>query len=437
MDVAVSPLRLVTGIASPLKLLRRREVNAAEARLAANSAAETEESLRLLLDMVRFARPSEPALVEGRRLVHGVVLGRVARHADRLRARVRDVRGLAPGMPVACGDAYVGRVLEVLPDPHAPGGVVTVEIVTAASFHVGARVTGVETGQDVLMTVGGLDVTAGRRRGPDTDVRLAVHNPSDRELAGGTARVHERFAEAERYSALAEGLHLGRVVRDAKGAKWSIEPELDYKDGLFWVMILAPPDPTLPSHEPVAEDFFDPSWVRTSPLAVGDAGRRRDAVRVSGGRDEGIAEGAAVAALGRRLVGRVSRVGPWTSDVSFLGDPGFSVVAVARIEGLAEPQVLGRLVSLGRDRSDGAVLFRWVKRVELAALAGGTATEVRARLYTGSGDAGLKSGYYLGEGTLPLAAGEPRIIRLLADVEPRDLGALFVRVEPEREEGVR
>ncbi|MEW6072719.1 MAG: hypothetical protein AB1726_09035 [Planctomycetota bacterium] len=433
VETLAAPLRAVTGLASPLKLLRRREVAAAETRLAASAAAEAEESLRLLLDLVRYARPTEPALVEGRRFVHGEVLGRVAESADRLRARVRDVRGLAVGMPVASGNAYAGRVAEIAPDPRPPGGIVLVDLVTARSFHVGARVAGAAGGEDVFLTVGGLDVPPGRPGGEEAAVRLAVHHPSDRELAGGIARVHELFADAEPFAALAAGFVLGAVRRDPSGARWSIEPALDYKDGLFWVVILAPPDPALPAREPVAEEIFAAEWARATPLAVGDASPWREAVRIAGGRARGMEAGAAVTARGRRLVGRVARAGPWTADVSFLGDPGFSVVAVARLEGLAAPQVLGRLVSLGRDRRDGTVLFRWVKRVELALPAGEARAAIPARLYTGSGDAGLSCGYFLGEGEIPLA-GDLRIIRLATAAEPRDLGALYVRVAAGGEE---
>ena len=429
VDVATTPLRLVTAIASPLRLVRRPEVIAAEARLAKSSAAEAEENLRLLLDIVHYARPSEPDLVEGRRLVHGEVVGRVSGRRDSLRVRVRDVRGIEAGLPVACGNAYVGRIAEVVPGARGDEGIAIVELVTSRSFHVGAKVAGAVAGQDVLMTVGGLDPSSRGRRAADTEVRLAVHNPSDRELADGLARVHELFEEAEAFSALSEGLRLGRVRRDEKGGRWSIEPELDYKDGLYWVVILAPPDPALPSREPVEEDFFQATWVRAAPLTLGDASPWREAVRISRGRVHGVAEGAAVTSVGRRLVGRVGRVGPWSADVSLLGDPGFSVVAVARLEGVAEPQVLGRLVSLGRDREDGAVLLQWVKRVELDLASAAGDEPVRARLYTGSGDSGLQCGYYLGEGLLPRRAEDPRIIRLTGELTPSDLGALFVRVE--------
>jgi hypothetical protein len=434
IDVAVAPLRVVTAIASPLQLLRRGEVRAAERRLSEHSAEEAEENLRLLLDLVRNARPSEPGLLAGRRFVHGEALGRSAGRADRLRVRVRDLRGIEPGMPVASGNAYVGRVAEIAPVAGDEGGVVIVDLVTTGSFHVGARVRDADSRRDVLMTVGGVDLGEGGPGVARGELRLAVHHPSDRDFAGGLARVHELFEEAEAYSSLSRGFHLGRVVRDPRRVRWTIEPELDYKDGLFWVVIVAPPDAELPSREPVEEDLFEASWVRATPLAVGDASPWRESARISSGARHGVEPGAAVTAIGRRLVGRVSRTGPWSAEVSFLGDPGFSLVAVARIEGLAEPQVLGRLVSLGRDRADGTVLFRWIRRVDLELPAGHGSSTVPAKIYSGSGDEGLRGGYYLGEGLLPLSDEQPRIIRLRSEVEPRDLLRLFVRCEP-REEG--
>lgn len=437
VDVATVPLRGVAALASPLALLRRGEVKAAEARLAEGSAAEAEENLRLLLDLVRQARPTETELLEGRRFVHGEVLGRSTGRADRLRVRVRDPRGIEPGMPVASGNAYVGRVGEVATNGRDEGGVVIVDLVTTGSFHVGAWVRGGASGQDVLMTVGGVDVTERRRGGRETEVRLAVHHPSDREFGGGLARVHELFEEAEAYSELSEGFRLGKVTRDENRGRWTIEPELDYKDGLFWVVIVAPPDPALLAHEPVEADLFEASWVQAAPLAFGDASPWREAVRISRGRTHGVEAGAAVTAIGRRLVGRVSRAGPISAEVSFLGDPGFQLVAVARIEGVEDPQVLGRLVSQGRDRSDGSVLFRWIRRVDVPLPdPDGTGT-VRARIYSGSGDAGLRCGYFLGEGLLPLDETEPRIIRLRTEVEPHDLRRFYVRTEGVRTEGVR
>jgi hypothetical protein len=304
--------------------------------------------------------------------------------------------------------------------------------VTARDFHVGARVAGGHDGGDVLMTVGGVDSSTRGGARDDRRVRLVVHNPSDRQLAGGRAVVYESFREAERYWELAEGLALGEVRRAEEGRDWTIDPELDYVDGLYDVVILCPEDPTLPDAEPFDPVLMDSDWVRAVPLGVGDASPWREAKKIRLGSVDGIADGAAVTAIGARLLGRVTRVGPWSSDVSFLGDPGFSVVAVARFEGVPGPRVLGRLVSVGRDEEQGAIRFHWVARVALGVEPTRPDGCRPARLYTGSGDPGLSSGFYLGEALIPVGddAGLRRTIRLVADAEPRDVQSLFVRAAP-------
>ena len=140
----------------------------------------------------------------------------------------------------------------------------------------------------------------------------------------------------------------------------------------------------------------------------------------------GVREGAAVTAIGARLVGRVAQAGPWSSHVSFLADPGFHVSVLALFEGSAEPRVLGRFVSLGR-AADGRVRFRWKPRVAWSLAAESEAP--RARLFTGSGDLGMPSGFFLGEARLPaeVRAGETYEIDVSTDLEPDEVRSLFVR----------
>lgn len=426
----VAPLAFLCELASPLDLLRRAHVRAAERRVAGELEASLEESADLLAALARAARPSEPALREGRRLVHGEVLGPTPESRDRLRVRLADLRGVRPGLPVASGDAYVGRVLAVPPGADASPratvpGVVTVELVTAGDFHVGARVARAEGG--VLMTVGGLDALArgrGRERAPE--LRLAVHHPSDREVGEGLARVHELFADAEPYAALADGFHLGQLAREADEGRVFLRPELDYQDGLYHVVVLAPPDEGLPLEVERDPSLLDASWLEAPALSVSDPSPWRESAKLRAGARDGVRPGAAVA-LGPRLVGRVARVGPTTCDVAFLGDPGFSVVAVALLAGEEAPRVLGRLVSLGRVAGTDRVRLRWLARSPLPESGAGARA---ARLFTGSGDSGLESGFFLGETLLPEGGGPRPEIELATGFLPRDAGTLHVRLDP-------
>ena len=431
VDGLVTPLRFMAELASPLALLSHRTVVAAEERLARSARAEAEENRRLLEELARSALPTDPALLRARRVVHAEVLAREPGNRDRIHVRLRDVRGLVPGLPVACGDFFVGRLVQIRAVGPEERGMGVVELVTAPRFRVGARVpaprgTGAEDG---LLTVGG--VVPRRRETGTREILLAVHSPSDRLPDTGLVRVHELFFDAEPFPELGAGLVLGRVRRAGELGPWTAVPELDYMDGLFQLVVLAPPDRALGSATPFEPVLMDSNWVRARPLGVGDPSPWRSATKLSVGRLRGVHAGAAVTSIGARLVGRVARARPLTSDVSFLDDPGFSVVAVARIEGEHEPRVLGRLVSEGRG-ADGAIHFRWIVRVRLEprpAAGPEPAGGRRARLFTGSGMSGLPAGFFFGETIVPLDAepGEIRAIRVWTDVGPGELRTLFVR----------
>jgi len=217
--------------------------------------------------------------------------------------------GVVEGLPVPCGGAYVGRVVGVRagsPLPTAGGRVLAdVGLVTARDDQVGARVAEGPAGVPVSMTVGGLDAGAGRRARARRDVRLAVHNPSDRELSGGFAVVHELFAEADPFGHLADGLRLGRVRKERSG-RWTVEPELDYVDGLTHVVVLAKGEGG--ETEPPTSLLFEPGWVEAHPVGLGDPSPWREAAKLDVGAAHGVRVGAAVTAIGARFVGRIERV---------------------------------------------------------------------------------------------------------------------------------
>lgn len=435
LEILSAPFFLWTELTSPLAWLRTGEVAAAEERLKRSAQALAEESREVLVDLARSAEPTEPELRAGRRIVHALVLGREAEKLDRVRLRLRDARGVVPGLPVACGDSFVGRLVEVAPDASDIGGTALVELVTAKTLHVGARVQDppgkrLHGEGGVLMTVGGLAKADGDSSGA-REIRLALSYPSDPDLHGGLARVHELFREPEDHGALAEGLRLGEVHRDESEDSWWIAPELDFKDGLSHLVVLCPANDRLGSSLPFEPVLVDDNWVQARPLALGDPSPWRSAVPISVGGVDGVRPGAAVTSLGANLVGRVARVRRWSAELSFLDDPGLALVAIARFEAQDRPVVLGRLLSDGRT-DEGWVRFRWIVRAPLGV--GGEHGLRRARLFTGAGDAGLPAGFFIGEAELPLDAlpGEVREIRVETALDPAQVRSLFVRTGEEK-----
>ena len=309
---------------------------------------------------------------------------------------------------------------------------------TAADFHVGARLVD-ETQSEVLMTVGGVRRARRRAGSAEAEIRLAVHHPSERPSSGGLVRVHELFDEAGDYADLAEGLELGTMqagaAEDDVSARGSaerepwIEPQLDYLDGLFHVVVLCPPEPRFGSAIPFETVLRDEHWLRVRPLSVGDPSTTRSTCKIRAGTGKGVRAGAAVTSVGANLIGRVVHAGPASSDVAYLDDPLFNVVAIARFEGLDEPKVLGRLESRGVDRTSGTVRFRWIVRVSLEDVEPLEGDARPARLFTGSADPGLPAGFSFGHAWIPVDArpGEERELEVTPSVDPREVHTLFVR----------
>ena len=213
-------------------------------------------------------------------------------------------------------------------------------------------------------------------------------------------------------------------------------PELDYNNGLFHVVVLAPGEAGRREEGGERTGLANERWLRTRALVLGDPSPWRRATKIPVGRRSGVERGAAVTGVGGRLLGRVSHADPLSSSVSFLDDVGLRIVAVATLEGSDEPHVLGLLVSEGREAGEGELLMRWTVQVPLEELApavvGAEDGRVRARLFTGSGDEGLPSGLFFGETELPLDAlsGETRRIRVSDGVRGADVRTLFVRIVP-------
>jgi hypothetical protein len=445
LELLLAPLRFAAELSSPFALLRAGSVRAAERELARSAGAEAADGARILAALAARALPREPELAAGRRFVPGEVLERLPGNQDRLLVGVRALQGIEPGSPVACGDAYVGRVLECHPAGES-GGTLVVEIVTAASFRVGAVVPPAEpapapltagsppvragllslTAEPTFLTAGGL--FAARQRLP---VRLAVHQPSSSRLDGALARVHELFAEEGEHATLAQGFRLGTVRAEKEHGPWWIEPELDFQDGLFQVVVVTRPDPAWPDALLPEAPLADERWLPARPLTPGDPAPWRSTAKLPVGRLHGVSPGAAVSAVGGRLLGRVVSLGPLHADVAWLADPRFTLTAVAEVTGEAGPRILGRLASAGHGH-DGRILLSW--SVSLDHELPGTGERVPARLYSGSGDTGLPAGLYLGVVDLPrrATAGQELWLELSPGVDPEAVRTLFVRLSPRR-----
>ncbi len=352
----------------------------------------------LLLAEQESARPADPALLERRGLVHAQVIDRSEEQADLLVLRFPPAASIAPGMPVVCGEIYVGSVLEV-GGPLRPGEA-RVRLVTAASARVGARAGAVE------LVAGGLV----RAEQPRTRPRLlAVRALQCAPGAERELRVHEDPAAGGAWSTLAEGYRLGTLVAQALGTRttWAIDPLLDYRGGFGQVFVLCPPE-RAPAGALLAQDPFEPRcWLSVRAALDGGLVPWRETRRLLAGTHAGLVEGAAVA-CGSEFVGRIAHADFLSADVECLGDPGFRLRVLASVPGRRAPLQLGRVLTLDRDASRGEVHLAWEESDEVARALGAGAQ--RAQLYTASGERGIPPGLYLGSCELPAGAGTQRLV---------------------------
>lgn len=448
LDVALMPVRVLAEVVRPARLLRARSVRAADTRRRELHAADVAARRQLFIESSEYVVPEQRVLTSGRRFVHAEVIERVAGDVDRIILQVESgsCEGLEPGMPVISGEVFVGRLQAV----KARRGLAIVDLVTRRDFFVGGRVEPFEPlpsgAESVRLVVGGVSTRA-RTADPREagEVLLAVHNPSRTHSPEGRVVVDEGDSGNGRFRAEARGFLLGFTVAgpplpdgpdgpDGPGApeeseghslKLGLAPALDYGAGLFQVAIVCPEQVSRADEHPQADVLEDGLWRRVGATSAGDPSAWREGQKLGAGRLNGVHTGAAVAS-GVRLVGRVSHAGLLTADVSLLGDPGFWVPAIARLEGRREPLVLGRLVSLGRERDAAGrevILFHWDAIVPLS----GAGEPVPAVLYTGSGEPLVPRGSLLGEVLLPRGPG-PHLLRVEEPVDTRRLASLWVRL---------
>lgn len=417
LDVIFAPTRWIAELAAPLRWVESARFAREDEALAKMRGEEGRAGADLALDLRSAAEPTEPALRLGRRLVPGLVSGRVKGKRDSIWLQL-DPRngtiGIPLSAPVVLGEAFVGRVAQLDPDKSR----CRVDLVTGRDFFVGA----VHEGDPGLrMTLGGL-------HGNDGEARLAVHNPSERRFRTGRVRVLEPQLLSRAVSHLADGYLLGRLREESEGP-WSVEPVVNFKSGLFQLVVLVPSD-TERSQEldPIAT-LADGGWRATGPLSAGDGLHGRRTLWIKGGSLAGIEPGAALVAT-TRFVGRVDpahSVPPLSARVRLLGDAGLELHVMARLDEDFSARVLGRFVGLGMGPS-GAPEFEWESPLGLGPEFQ-TGERVMATLYTGSGLEGLPEGLYLGRAELPTNDGK-HTVQLTSWADGLAHKDLWVRTKP-------
>jgi hypothetical protein len=418
IETVFEPFRAVAAIAAPLGWISHGEARAAEQSLAVGEETRRDAARALLAAAESSAAPSERALAEGKGLLHAEVVELCDGDTDRPVVRFARGAGVRRGMPVVCGDAFVGRVVSV---DEAEAGLARVDLVTRRDFRVGAEIVPATpaagrpdsaNAAPVQLVVGGV-----LPHGITKEVLLEARTPHGKATEDEVRVLELERKDEDPYRTLANGFRLGTLVLlGSEGRKDSIlgvRPTLDYKN-LSHFGILCPAEHTPAGPDLARDPFSDEHWIPVQFALAGTASFWRETRRLS--RPSGAISGGAAVVLGSNLLGCVEpsiaeRTAP--SRVALLGDPGFEVTAMASPvtpagataasageEARASVVTVGNLVSLGRNRGDGTLRFRWDPSVRTAARdrpAG--ATEVI--LYTASGHRSVPPGLVIGRTVLP------------------------------------
>jgi hypothetical protein len=406
VDRVLGPLRHVGDLARPFTWFSRAGVLAAEQDAERALDEERAESRAILRAAESAAMPAQESLRRGHTLVAAYVILHAEKRADEILVRFPPDAEVTAGLPVVCGEAYVGRVTAL--DPDHPG-VGLVMLVTDKVFRVGAVVGPDDTG--VRLVVGGLIAKALRAKG--APLELAAQFPDRSEPPNGLVRVLEGTSGDP---APADGFLLGTLlVRRLRGFRvLAVRPVLDFEHGLDHLAIVCP---LRTASAPLALDpFDDASWIDVRCLLAGNASPLRRTRTITAGTRERLRPGAALA-IGARFIGRIERASPLVADAALIGDPGMAFSALAKVEGRAQPLVLGRLVSLGLDRESGEALLRWEAVVPLPSELGHAAG---AELYTAAGESDVPPGLKVGRTTLPAGTG-PFVLRVILAQDARAL----------------
>jgi len=402
VDFLFAPAEALGVLAAPMRWLSAGAVRAAESDVETSAQSEMDASRALVAAERSSARPTEKSLSSDRGFVLAEVVEYVDKHRDEVSIAYNSRASLAPGMPVVCGDAYVGRVKSLCA---GKPGCAIVALVTGSSFRVGALVEcDGESGaaRTSELVVGGL----ANRRASGEGLRLAAQFRSDRTIDHGLVRVDESDAlEAEPCRKLANGYVLGDLAPSASPDEPpSVEPRLDYNGGLSEVAVVYP-DPSIDGGVFARDPFDGAAWIDVPLVVHGTASCWRAGAELAAGTSRGIAERAALA-IGPRLVGRVAHAEWRRSDAILLGDPGFQVNVTAAVEGVEHPLSLGRLTSLGVDRATGEIV--WRAEVAWPGAKIESASPRRATLFTAAGDLGIPAGLWIGTADIPAEARSDR-----------------------------
>jgi len=427
LDHLLLPTRFLAELASPVGWLQGREARAEDPRREARRQAEIGEQERLESAILEMADPADTRLLARLGSIHllrAEVIARPAEDLDRLVVRVEDPSIVHDDLPVVSGDCYVGRIdlAATRDDRSLPVDQFVVQLVTGREFRTGARVEG----RDCRLVIGGIAALPG--------LRLDVHNPSDRSVESGTVVIDEPpFAEGR--GDLANGFRLGSLCLEAADPDApdelaiGVAPELDYATGLHQVLVLVPPSERAPAPVPTPPLLEDGRWLSARLFLRAEPSSWREGRKLALGRHQGVETGAALAS-GPRLAGIVLHAGLATADVALLGDPGLVIPALALYSTAdgERPHVLGRLTCLGR-RGD-TVRLHWPATIPLDATLHGEGP-VPARVWTGSGEAGIPRGLLLGDVELPVGPG-PHVLSLRLPDGGGEPGELSLRLGQEQ-----
>jgi hypothetical protein len=412
----ITPIdRAVDWVGAPSRLLLRMgtplwgtgQAQASDSNLEQLRLMEAQQSLDLEQLVLGQAIPQSVQLDSGIAL-RAEAVGRPKGQLDSLLVRVWRIGLAQVGQPVTTGDHFVGLVTRVEERRSSRGSFedVTVQLITASKSRIGAR--GFVEGSrqsDSDFVVGGLLAPEDFALGGSRQV-LAVHHPSNRLLDSGRVLVSEAEGGGRDQAWLVNGFLLGQLHRASEPDETThmellgVVPDVDFESGLYQVLIHT----GIPPEQAREEDFADPqrgTWVPIVRSLMEDAAPWREGSKLLSGFLDGVQEDAALAS-GVRLVGRVIRTGPFTSDVAGPGDLGFHVPAIALWQGTGmsdKTHVLGRLVSAGRNEK-GQLLMSWQATLPLL-----SENSELARLYTGSGDPGVPRGLLIGDAWLPPGPG--------------------------------
>ena len=120
-----------------------------------------------------------------------------------------------------------------------------------------------------------------------------MHNPSRRDPPEGFVRVDESLAAAGRAAGLGSGFDLGRLVRHADDTV-EVEPLLDYRAGLFQVVVVCPADVRRHAERSGVEELDDGRWRKVGATTSGDPSPWREGLKLGAGAWNGVHTGAAV-----------------------------------------------------------------------------------------------------------------------------------------------